>query len=269
MSIIERLVKKVHDWTLQWLENHDGSQCYSQGSAGWENAVLIYQPGKVGSTTFETSLLSVWNGPIVHLHSFQYEQEYPAVKKQLIKLHTSGALPKVHIITSIREPIGRNLSAFFQNLTKFNAIAFDGRPFTTEELLGLTMQSHKAQRILNWFDDELKEHFWIDVYTKKLEPEGYQLYENDKARVLLMKHDIADAKKERFIGQFLNLSNFHLQPRKNVGSTKWYADEYERCKDRGFPEWYVSQMLDSKYARHFYGDEISTLSEKWTEKETE
>lgn len=267
MKITHRLINKAHKWTSKWLEKKKEQPADSQGADGWDNAILLYQPGKVASTTFHASLLPVWKGPIVHLHSFRYDQKYPPLKTRLVELYDSKQLPKVNIITSIREPIGRNLSAFFQNLNKFNAISFDGVPFTTEELLGLTIRSHKVTRILNWFDDELKEHFGIDVYEKNLNSEGFQLYENHKARVLLMKHDLPDLTKADLIGKFLNVSDFKLKTQKNRGESKWYGDEYQKFKKRGFPEWYVSQMLESKYAKHFYGAEIPALKEKWTEKE--
>lgn len=268
MGITKWIVKKVHNWTSQWLEDKKEIPPFSQGTDGWDKGVLIYQPGKVGSTTFHRSLLPIWNGPIVHLHSFQHEQEYSPVKNQLINLYKSGELPKVNIITCVREPIGRNLSAFFQNLGKFNSIAFDGQPFTTEELLELTLRSRKVHRILNWFDDELNEYFGIDVYEKSLNPEGFQFYENDKARVLLMKHDIPDHLKADCIGEFCEIPNFTLQTPKNTASSKWYFDEYQAIKNRGFPKWYVTQMLESKYAEHFYSDDIPALKEKWTEKDS-
>lgn len=262
-SLTYRLVNKIHNWTQVWLKRKP-LQEPDVSETNWENLVLIYQPGKVGSTTYYESVKRVWEGQVIKTHSFQDRPDHTPSMHALVTLNKTGRLPKVNIITGIREPVGRNLSAFFQNLHKFHAIVFDDPPFSTKELWDLTMRSRKPFRLLNWFDVELNEYFGIDVYKKKLKSEGYQIYENENARVLLLKHDIPDNRKSELIGEFLGLTDFVLTSRENIGSTKWYAAEYESFKSDGLPKWYVDEMLDSKYAKHFYANQREALKNKWT-----
>jgi hypothetical protein len=201
------------------------------------------------------------------MHTLNDDQNISDVKREFSRLHQLNKLPKIKIITLVREPIGRNLSAFYQNLNKLNQIKFDGVPFLTEELWELYMKSGKASFILNWFDQELSKNFGIDAYSKPFPECGFTTFENEKAEVLLMKHSLDDVEKSQLIGEFTGLNNFTLGHQKNTSAQKWYGRDYEHAKKSGFPRWYVHKMLDSKYTKHFYLNDIPELSKRWTSRE--
>lgn len=233
-------------------------------SIDWTKTILVYQPGKVASTTIYNELKRRHSGPVIHMHTFNDDQHLDYIKGDFLRLHQFNKLPKIKIITLIREPVGRNLSAFFQNLKQFNQVKFDGVPFSQEELLTLYIRSEKASFILNWFDQELLENFGINVYAKPFPDKGFITLENNKAEVLIMKHSLQDAEKSHLVREFTGINDFTIEYRENISSKKTYALELDHWKKVGFPKWYVRKMLNSKYAQHFYDKELIELSTRWT-----
>jgi|SRR5690606_2252081 len=95
--------------------------------------ILIYQMGKVGSSSIYASLKAKGVPKVFHLHrmnpettqkmkrtfleqnllaQFRTEQLFETIYRKAIQRRK-----KVKIITLVREPISRNISAFFENLT--------------------------------------------------------------------------------------------------------------------------------------------------------
>lgn len=70
--------------------------------------VLVYQMGKVGSTSIVRSLRAAGAGEVVQTHSHDLARE-------LIAARRPGRT--ITLITGVREPLARCISAFFQNLT--------------------------------------------------------------------------------------------------------------------------------------------------------
>ena len=251
-------------------------------STDWKNVILVYQPGKVGSTSICNALNAQYDGPVIHLHIMKEEHrrklKSPRIgdetRQRLLSDYQSAFAPvkqlgkssKIKIITLTRDPLSRNLSAFYQNLDQIDKAKFDGAPFTQESLWELYMKSEKSTFILNWFDRELFLNFGIDVYARPFPNCGYVRLENEKADVLLMKHDLDDSEKSQLIREFTGLSNFNLERRSNVGAQKWYKNDYELAKKTGFPNWYIDKMLNSKYTEHFYLRDIPELRKRWTAK---
>lgn len=102
-------------------------------SLDWNNAILVYQPGKVASSSIKKALDKVYKGPVVHLHSFERDHGEHSLNRERKNLRQKGDLPKVKIISLVRDPLSRNLSAFFQNLHKFQneKMEFDGSCYPT------------------------------------------------------------------------------------------------------------------------------------------
>ncbi len=79
-----------------------------------------------------------------------------------------------------------------------------------------------------------------------------------------MRHDLDDRVKERRLAELVGLRAISLTP-KNVSAQKPYADVYcEFLRRVELPEDYVDRLLDSRYARHFYGpEELARFRAKW------
>jgi len=118
---------------------------------------------------------------------------------------------------------------------------------------------------LTWFDRELKSVFGVDVYAIPFDPaKGYEIYESEKARVLLVRLEDLRSRAPVAFGDFLGLGDFRLADT-NVAEAKGYADVYRRfVASVRLPHDYIERMYDSRYARHFYSeDELDAFRLRW------
>ena len=258
-----------------------------QAYGGHESGLIIFQMGKVGSSSIYESLKRITpNSPIYHAHVLTPAQL--ASTEALTKANWAASRNPMHlwhslflqdklkqkpskkwkVITLVRDPIARNISAFFQ--TKHLLRADDQRVLLSstdsEELKGLFLENFYAHEApIKWFDDELKPVFGIDVFDRSFPREaGYCIYEGEIADVLLIRlEDLARCQTEA-IREFLGVDNFQMR-KTNVGKDKSYSEAYSRMLSSiRLPETYLEQMYQSKYAQHFYSrDEIAKFSQRW------
>lgn len=245
-----------------------------------QKPVLIYSMGKVGSLSLYHSIQAQTNIPAFHVHSLKQERidwEYQACRAKgwWPDSRNPGALiyekkiqnkQPVSVITTIREPIERNVSAFFEVFRYYNkteAVNYKGdTSFLQAQFLNLVPHDYP----LTWLEDELKMMLNIDVYANSFDVQKkYQKYQHKDLDLLLIRVDLSDFEKERELNEFLGVSKLKLV-RHNVGSEKEYANLYQEFKTNlDLPESYVERMLESKYCSHFYSlEERQRLFEKWT-----
>lgn len=243
--------------------------------------VLVYQMGKVASASVYSSLRATKCLDVSHVHSLFPEIIAAAQEKRLrcglpplkdnneFFLYHKVITPRrkpTRIITLVREPIGRNISAFFQNLQIYAQMK-DGHDIPdTEQLFDDFMRLYTHDEPLTWFDNELSATTGIDIYQHSFPKErGYQVVDDPVHRLLIMRHDLDDVLKEQCIGDFLALSSFRLK-RRNESSSKVYAAAYkEFVKSVEIPGDHAERMLNSKYAQHFYSrQELDSFYQWWT-----
>lgn len=254
---------------------------------GYDSGVVIFQMGKVGSSSIYESLKRVEPDlPVYHAHVLTPSQL--DATEALTKVHWEAHRNPMHlwhslvlrdklkkpvrqkwkVITLVRDPIARNISAFFQ--TKHLLSNADQQTLLSstdaEELMELFLANFYAHEApINWFDKELEPVFGVDVFDRPFPREaGYCIYEGDMADVLLIRlEDLARCQTAAF-QDFLGLKNFELK-KTNVGKDKSYSQAYARMLNCiGLPETYVEQMYGSKFAQHFYGqEELTKFSRRW------
>ncbi|MDY7015657.1 MAG: putative capsular polysaccharide synthesis family protein, partial [Cyanobacteriota bacterium] len=179
---------------------------------------------------------------------------------------------KYQVVTVVREPIARNISAFFQTLEYQFGYDYHAKIKNCElneivkELSALFFrEDERHERPLTWFDLELKEVFGVDVFASEFDRNrGYQIYRSEKADVLLVKLEDLDRFASQAFKDFLGLEDFTLA-KSNLGEKKKYKTLYRHFVDSIFiPESYINKMYDSQYTKHFYSDrEIDALKRKW------
>jgi hypothetical protein len=245
-----------------------------------QKPVLIYSMGKVGSLSLYHSIQAQTNTPAFHVHSLKQERidwEYQACREKgwWPDSRNPGALiyekkiqnnQAVSVVTTIREPIERNVSAFFEVFRYYNkteAVDYKGdTSFLQAQFLKLVPHDYP----LTWLEDELKMMLNIDVYATPFDVQKkYQKYQHKNLDLLLIRVDLSDLEKEQQLNEFLGVSKLKLV-RHNVGAEKEYANLYQEFKTNlELPQSYVEQMLESKYCSHFYSlEERQRLFEKWT-----
>jgi hypothetical protein len=166
-----------------------------------------------------------------------------------------------NIITLVRDPIARNISAFFQTLF----LVYDQKTLDYGKLADLFLAEFDHETPLVWFGREIQGVFGIDVLASPFpRSDGYKIYEGEGCRLLLIRLENLDSCAPKAIEEFLGIENFKIM-KTNVGTQKAYSQQYHKfLKHIKLPGSYIDRMYNSKYARHFYsGDEIEAMIKKW------
>jgi len=256
--------------------------------------IVIYQMGKVGSTTIKESLkrhnlsnehihFLSWNN-IAEVEKYYLGLPHAKVPKHIerskrLRSFIDNTWGKIRwkVITMVREPVGRDISDFFQNMG-------DALPHVRDlpedkalreiirHLLGSFSNFNETKDyVCTWFDKEIKDVFNFDIYAHDFNKTlGYQIYEAANADILLIRlEDLSRCCHDAF-REFLGVPDFSMV-KDNVGEKKWYQGLYRRVLDSiSIPDSDLERIYKSRYCRHFYtGDEINHFKKKWSGEKTE
>jgi tetratricopeptide (TPR) repeat protein len=246
--------------------------------------VVIYQMGKVGSTSVYESLKALnLDSPIYHV---QYLTETGI--KRIGNKNVDSRIPRHlnesmqlrrlidnrnkynywKIISFVRDPIARNISAFFQNISHwYPEIYSDAIPISTKikNLINIFLHNYPHEIPIEWFDEELKQVFSIDVFESDFpKDKGFKTYRCDKNELLLMRVENLDKCASEALNTFLNINDFKLL-KDNLAENKRYFEIYKLFKSQiNLPQGMVEKIYNSKYAKHFYTPtELSSFISKW------
>lgn len=255
----------------QW-ESYVQFKCLDNptGSAG--EPVFIYQMGKVASSSIYESLkeqgLCVFHA---HVLNFPKDKAIPrgfewSIKegKRLRSRLIDRGIP-LKIITLTRDPIARNISAYFQNLDAIHQERDVHEKVSIEGLISTFLAEYDHAIPLTWFERELRDVTGINVYDHEFpKDKGFQVIERGTIRALIMQVELTNDVKLRLIREFIGHPGFSLKER-NIASAKHYSAQYKEFVRRiKLPQEYVERLLESKYARHFYSDsDRARFREKW------
>jgi hypothetical protein len=264
--------------------------------------VLVLQMGKVGSRSVEAGLEErVKDRPVYHSHFLSPERVAETEKARrmyfrgerhryltrqwlsefILKTFKAGRNDQHwKLVTLTREPVGRNISAFFENLYMVPT-KNEGEFMVSSDVYGLDPMLVSADDVsvlaelfyerakhdspLNFFDQEIRDTFGIDVLKAGFPVEkGYEIYGNDRVELLVLRlEDLARCAAPAF-KEFLDLDDFELVNR-NIASKKHYASLYSAfIRQVAIKEEYVRTLLYSNYMRTFYSEqEIRAAENKW------
>lgn len=241
--------------------------------------IVVYQMGKVGSSSVTESLKLAGVNLVFHVHRMNPDN-IQMVRKEYLDNNQRPLNEKVgerlyrrivekrrkaKFITLVREPISRNISAFFQNFMRFTGAEYGDADYTIEELVDIFIGDYKHSVPLTWFDVEMKQTLEIDVYEYPFPKEkGYLSIKKGNFELLILKLEVDDSIKESAIAQFIDKEDFRLI-RSNVAKEKNYFQAYrDFILTLKLPESYVESMCNSEYTKHFYSDaEIESIRSDW------
>lgn len=243
--------------------------------------------GKVGSTSVDRSLRAIGLPRGIyaaHLLNDLDELEqrareaYPDPGETLAQIEKGRGLRKLlvahpeitwDVITLVRDPVQRNVSAFFENLTEVIPDVYERHArgeISLAEVRDTFLDRYDHNAPLDWFQSQLEPVFGIDVFATPFDAaEGYANYEAKRAKLLLIRLENLTACGETAICEFLGLDHFELVT-SNVGRQKRYHELYAEFEQTvTLPASYLARMYDSRLARHFYTDEeIEGFRRRWT-----
>ena len=135
---------------------------------------------------------------------------------------------KWKIITFVRDPIAKNVSDFFQNLSN----PFFHRNGTIEkkkvdELIQHFLNNFHHRWVLHWLDQNINDVFGIDVFSQPFPKEkGYQIFKTNNIEILIIRTEDINSKIKDAIAEFMNLQDFNVIET-NIGNRKNYARKYK------------------------------------------
>jgi hypothetical protein len=267
---------------------------------------LIYQMPKAGSQTVEATLRALYPEAEIHrLHflstggedvferlaglsstpdwmseNFRYQCSEGRKLRLALRARRWYRLyrvdvPKVHVITSLREPAGLMLSQLFQ----WSGLFFDGPSQMNEDYCReLLLQSPGVPPdrraavgwlldfVQNWFPAELGKIINIDLLRQPAPTDkGYLIVENSIARVLFYRFENIRSLSS-MLGEFLQIPPPPVINR-NVGDAKEYAREYQQVRQTTrLPASFLQQQYSTGMMRHFYTEkERREFMQRWME----
>ena len=201
-----------------------------------ENPILVYQFGKVGSTSVTTGLTKL-GIPVVQSHALAYESGF--MNQEMLEMYRFfqeriAQKDEVKIISLVREPIKRDFSFVFEHLDHKYLNIFDELTGNfVDDIVGIienkiitdVEQIHRLNavdyhfkyklrglngNIFDWFNNELKQVFNIDVLNADFDKKkGCGVYKTENKSLLLLKTEQL-SQNEHIIADFIKNSDFRL-----------------------------------------------------------
>ncbi|MEM9451373.1 MAG: putative capsular polysaccharide synthesis family protein, partial [Cyanobacteria bacterium P01_E01_bin.6] len=263
--------------------------------------IFVYSMPKSGTSTIWMTLGELTSNNIYKLHRLSDEglmlsREKRKTKKmrKLIDITSVSFLvrekidqnPDVcwQIVTSTREPVAQAISELFQGIgTHHPYLLTDKETVNVDKVIQFlqnklsTFDEHeepeKSWYSMVWFDWELNPLFDVDVYSQPYRhDQGYMIFQNSRARVLLVRAEDLNRSFNAALKEFLNRSGSIEMRQANLASNKEYREEqkfydaYRYVKSHfKVPYEVCEKIYSTKYARHFYTEEErASFIKKWS-----
>ena len=241
-----------------------------------KSSVIVLTMGKVGTLTICNSLdeLKIKH---VHPHSLRYtrpgvhflknvkmglfKSSYYAYKTltKRIKVFLWLSLSKeVTIITGVRDPFSRAISAFFE---QSHYLGIDPKAMSYEEMYEAFEKHYDLEGGLLWFDNEIGKVFHIDIFKAPFNRDkGYQIVKQGKFKIFIYRIDYLD-KLEEELKEFIANKHFKIASANETVASNNYI---ELKNNKKYSNNEFKSIEGSKYMKHFYTDkEVAELKDKW------
>jgi len=245
--------------------------------------VLVYQMGKVGSrAVFEAlAALPVRPPALYHFHelcgldalehalvqlgdaparALEFVREAQAVRASFL----AGEPLHWKVVTLVRDPVARNLSSFFYDITRYVPDFYEREPSSAELLEAfLTRPDHDTP--LAWFEQQAEPLLALDVYAAPFPRErGYALLHSERVAWLTLRAEDLATRLAPAAHALLGIPDLACA-KTNAGHEKPYGAAYQRfLSEARLPAAYLDRMYDSRFARHFYdAGEREGMRRRW------
>jgi hypothetical protein len=252
-------------------------------TAELNDPVLVYQMGKVGSrAVFEALAARPVRPPaLYHFHelcgldaleqalvklgdaparALQFVREAQALRERFV------ACDPLHwkVITLVRDPVARNVSSFFYDITRYVPDFYERVPSSAELLEAfLTLLDHDTPLV--WFEQQAEPLLALDIYAASFPREpGYALLRNERIAWLTLRAEDLATHIAPAMHALLGIRDFACA-KTNAADGKPYAAAYQRfLSEVQLPAEYLDRVYGSRLARHFYdAGERERMRRRW------
>lgn len=267
---------------------------YQRGIDPAREPLIIYQMGKVGSSTvydtleqqcpqFQVFQVHVLTGDWIREVQAQYRAASRDHGRPMLDEHVLASRylatrirrergRRWKVVTLVRDPVARNVSTFFEAFDVYfssaaaanGGIAGEHAESLRRRFLEEFGECHRVPLV--WFETHMAPVFGVDVYREPFDTDaGYQILRGDDCDLLILRTEDLRAAMRPAMQRFLGVEVPELRS-SNVSADKSYADQFAQFK-RGLelPDTYLDEMYGSRFARHFYtADELAAFRERWS-----
>lgn len=238
--------------------------------------VAVYTMGKVGSSSVTAALEQAGCQTLqVHVLAGGTKQlrrrldRRPNVRHLQSSVRVSELIDQnqpFKIVSLVRDPVSRNVSAFFQNFHRL--VGGNIENLDVKEVRRLICEHVLPDEPQQWLDAELIKFAGVDLPRHRLY-EGPQVAAEARWPTLLLRSDYNDEVKSDSMCDFLESSNVMVKRSSNVTAEKMGASLNAEIKQLGMPRNYVDECLAQPFVSSTWSpDEIEKLRERWYEKAT-
>ncbi|WP_375202117.1 putative capsular polysaccharide synthesis family protein [Hyphococcus sp.] len=225
--------------------------------------VIVYTMGKVGSSSVSQSLKAAGvNCYDVHfletermgnmlkryLNNPDLKQTPPHIIESILVRDHIEASNQVRVISLIRNPIMRNISAVFQNTPI--------RMQKDRDAIFERLRNTNARTPDIWFKKDFIPVTGIDVFKHDIDSSADHFrFNKGKFDILLLKLEAHDERKSKLISDFLGKKI--VLSRANEANNKWYRDIYKQVMESpgAVRDGYIDECMNLKTIKKFYSDD--------------
>lgn len=244
-----------------------------------DTPILVFTMAKVGSLSVYSSIKKRSNIPIFHVHSLDENEIlegvntcfehgiYPSSRSPvpLINREIINKQQPLKIISLFRNPIDRNLSAFFDAFKMYTGV--DPIKYNNEVSLLKDIYLDKLPHYYptKWYEKQFFEGVNFNVYNYNFDKEKeYSVYKGEGVELLMMNCNLDNRIKEDLISNFCNIRNFKLINTNVTSDSKSGALYVNFKKEIKFDKVYLDSLLNTTYFNHFFTNkEKEKTYEKW------
>ncbi|WP_158705104.1 putative capsular polysaccharide synthesis family protein [Salinibacter altiplanensis] len=182
---------------------------------------------------------------------------------RLLRWYLELTSHRIKVITLVRDPVARYISAQFQTLDH-EPIPQDDPDAAVRQLQDTVRRGRKVR--FDWFEREMKTLLGVNPLAEPFDREvGYSLLNAPRADILVLKleclSDLIPGVVSSFVGKELSVVQA------NRGNKKDYADYYQEVLKRlQLTEETCREVYSHEHVTHFYtSGEIDQFVQKWTD----
>jgi len=243
--------------------------------------LVVYTPGKVGSSTVHHTLLEMRlrHYQVYHTHFLtpgtidERRELFVSLDRKVPKHLRSGMevskmladnkIRRWKLITLTRDHFSRTLSDFFQQLEvfpdRFRDLTDESGVPDAERITGFLRQKlvgfdPAEDYLVNWYEKELKAVFGIDIYSIHFSRQkGFAILHDEKADLLFMRMEDLNEHFPEALREFLSLRKPVEMMQSNITGQKKKAGIYQQVRQQlEPPPEYLAKLHATEYYRHFY-----------------
>lgn len=234
---------------------------------------VVHTIGKVASSTIYEAIKSIAGNHCYHTHFLQKDKIQQVSKKlqnvgKTVDGHIADSLEvlnllsdntqmrKLRVVSLVRDPLARNVSAFFENLELYG---LDPKNLPdAPSLIATFLERSHLNTMDEWFETQFSQVFDLKkrdiAFSKKA---GCGLFQRHGVDFMILKAELENWRKERMLQAWLNTEDISLKDA-NVTANKSVSNHYTAFKkelSRHFDK--VCSLYDSPWFNHFYSQEES------------